>query len=319
MTTGERALEDILWLGEPACHDRTVVGGKAANLSRLAATHRVPPGFCLAAPVFDRARADGSEPSALPPAVRDELAVAYGELAGRCSVSAPGVAVRSSAVDEDGAGASFAGQHESYLNVVGPDAVAGAALRCWESACTWRALEYRRRQDLIPERVRLAVLVQQLVAADVSAVVFSANPVNGSREAVVIEAGWGLGESIVGGTVTPDTYVVRKEDLAVVSRSTAEKRRMTVPVRGGTREVETPRFLRTRPALDEEQAVEMARLSLDLEREMGFPVDVECAYEDGRLYLLQCRPVTALDDLRDVQTNLLKREENDSDYNERTP
>jgi phosphoenolpyruvate synthase/pyruvate phosphate dikinase len=300
VTTCERAPGDILWLGEPACHDRTVVGRKAANLSRLTATHRVPPGFCLAAPVFDRARTGGSEPSALSPALCNELAAAYEELAGRCGVSAPGVAVRSSAVEEDGAGASFAGQHESYLNVVGPDAVAGAVRRCWESACSSRAVEYRRRQGLTPESVRLAVLVQQLVAADVSTVVFSANPVSGSREEVVIEADWGLGESIVGGTVTPDTYVVGKENLAVVSRSIAEKRRMTVPVRGGTREVETPRFLHTRPALDEQQAVEMARLAMDLEREKGFPVDVECAYEGGRLYLLQCRPVTALDDLRDV-------------------
>lgn len=301
--TGERAIGDILWLGEPACHDGTVVGGKAANLSQLAAGYRVPPGFCLAAPVFDRARANDSEPSALPPAVRDELAVAYGELAGRCGVSALGVAVRSSAADEDGAGASFAGQHESYLNVVGPDAVAGAVRRCWESAYTSRAVEYRRRQDLVLESVRLAVLVQQLVAADVSAVVFSANPVSGSRQEVVIEACWGLGESIVGGTVTPDTYVVRKEDLTVVSQTISEKTRMTVPVRGGTREVETPMFLRTRPALDEEQAVEMARLAMDLEREMGCPVDVECAYEDGLLYLLQCRPVTALGGLRDRTVN----------------
>ena len=319
MTTGERAPGDILWLGEPACHDRTVVGGKAANLSRLTATHRVPPGFCLAAPVFDRARADGSEPSALSPALRNELAAAYEELAGRCGVSAPGVAVRSSAVEEDGAGASFAGQHESYLNVVGSDAIAGAVRHCWKSAYTSRAVEYRRRQGLTPESVRLAVLVQQLVAADVSAVVFSANPVSGSREEVVIEAGWGLGESIVGGTVIPDTYVVRKEDLAVVSRSIAEKRRMTVPVPGGTREAETPRFLRTRPALDEEQAVEMARLARALEEEMGWPVDVECSYEDGRLYLLQCRPVTALDGLRDISTGQLKREENDNDDHDRTP
>lgn len=303
MTTGESTLGDIFWLGESACHDRAVAGGKAANLSRLAADHRVPPGFCLAAPVFDRARTDGSEPSALSPAVRGELAVAYGELAERCGASAPAVAVRSSAVDEDGAGASFAGQHESYLGVVGPDAVAGAVRRCWESVYTSRALEYRRRQGLTPKSVRLAVLVQQLVAADVSAVVFSANPVSGSREEVVIEAGWGLGESIVGGTVIPDTYVVRKEDLAVVSQTISEKTRMTVPVRGGTREVETPRFLRTRPALDEEQAAEMARLALDLEREMGWPVDVECAYEDERLYLLQCRPVTALGGLRDRTAN----------------
>jgi len=319
MTTGERTFTNILWLGEPACHDRMVAGGKAANLSRLTATHRVPLGFCLAAPVFDRARTDGSEPSTLPPALRDDLAAAYAELAGRCGVSAPGVAVRSSAVEEDGAGTSFAGQHESYLNVVGPEAVAGAVRRCWESAYTSRAVEYRRRQDLALESVRLAVLVQRLVVADVSAVVFSANPVNGSREDVVIEAGWGLGESIVGGTATPDTYLVRKEDLAVVSRRIAEKCRMTVPVRGGTREVETPWFLRTRPALDEEQAAEMARLARTLEQEMGWPVDVECAYKDGRLYLLQCRPVTALDGLRDVQTNSLKREENDNDDHERTP
>ena len=298
MTTGESALGDILWLGEPACHERAVVGGKAANLSRLAVGHRVPPGFCLTTAAFDRAQTNDSNPSALPPALRDGLAAAYWELAERCGVSAPCVAVRSSSVDEDGGSASFAGQHESYLNVVGLDAVAGAVRRCWESACTSRAVEYRRRQGLALESVRLAVLVQRLVAADVSAVVFSANPVTGSREEVVIEAGWGLGESIVGGTITPDTYVVRKEDLAVVSQTISEKTRMTVPVRGGTREVETPRFLRARPALDEVQTVEMVRLAMDLEREMGCPVDVECAYEDGRLYLLQCRPVTALDGLR---------------------
>lgn len=303
MTTGERTFTNILWLGESACHDRTVVGGKAANLSRLAATHRIPPGFCLTTAAFDRARTNGPNPFKLPSALRDELAAAYSELAGR-----------SSAVDEDGVAASFAGQHESYLNVVGPEAVAGAVQSCWESAYTSRAVEYRRRQDLVLESVRLAVLVQQLVVADVSAVVFSANPVSGSRDEVVIDAGWGLGESIVGGTVTPDAYVVRKEDLAVISRRIAEKRRMTVPVPGGTREVETPRFLRTRPALDEVQAVEMARLAMNMEREMGCPVDVECAYEDGRLYLLQCRPITALDGLRDIATNPLKREENDNDH-----
>lgn len=294
MTTDERTSATILWLGEPACHDRAVAGGKAANLSRLAATHRVPPGFCIPALVFERAQLGGSETPALPLALSEELAVAYAELSEQCDASALAVAVRSSAVDEDGAAASFAGQHESYLNVVGPDAVAGAVGRCWESACTSRALEYRRRQGLDFEGVRLAVLVQQLVAADVSAVVFSANPVNGSREEIVIEAGWGLGESLVGGTVTPDTYVVRKEGLAVVSQMISEKTRMTVPVPGGAREVETPRFLRTRPALDEEQAVEMVRLALALEMEMGCPVDVECAYENGSLHLLQCRPVTAL-------------------------
>ncbi len=209
------------------------------------------------------------------------------------------MAVRSSAVDEDGALASFAGQHESYLNVVGAGAIAEAVARCWASARTERAVEYRRRQGLALEDARLAVLVQRLVPADVSAVVFSADPVTGDRGVVVINASWGLGESIVGGTVTPDTYMVRKEDLALLECRISDKRRMTVAVSGGTREVQAPDFLRDMPSLEEDQAVEVARLALSLEAEMGWPVDVECAYAGGRLYLLQCRPVTTLDSSRD--------------------
>jgi pyruvate,water dikinase len=123
---------------------------------------------------------------------------------------------------------------------------------------------------------------------------FSANPVTGNRDEVMINASWGLGESIVGGTVTPDTYVVRKADMAAVSRHIAEKRRMTVMVSDGTREVEVPRFLRMQPTLTQEQVVEMAHLGMALERRMGHPVDVESAYHARKLYLLQCRPITTL-------------------------
>jgi pyruvate,water dikinase len=203
-------------------------------------------------------------------------------------------AVRSSAVDEDGAVASFAGQHESYLNVAGPEAIVQAIARCWQSARSERALDYRRQQGLSLERLRLAVLVQQLVAADVSAVAFSANPVTGDREEVLINASWGLGESIVGGTVTPDSFVVRKSDLAVTSRSIAGKDRMTVPVPGGTREVNVPRFLRLEACLAEEQLMEAAQLARALEATLGYPVDLECAYASGELYPLQCRPITTL-------------------------
>ncbi|MEK7787869.1 MAG: PEP/pyruvate-binding domain-containing protein, partial [Chloroflexota bacterium] len=157
-----------------------------------------------------------------------------------------------------------------------------------------RALDYRRQQGLAVERVRLAVLVQQLVASDVSAVVFSANPVTGNRDEVLINASWGLGESIVGGTVTPDTFVVRKSDLAVTNRVIADKQRMTVSTPGGTREVDVPRFLRQQAAISDEQTVEMTQLSLTLETTMGYPVDIECAYANGELYLLQCRPITTL-------------------------
>jgi len=203
-------------------------------------------------------------------------------------------AVRSSAVDEDGAGASFAGQHETYLNIVGADAILQAVTRCWESARSERALEYRRQQGLSVERVQLAVLVQQLIASDVSAVVFSANPVTGNRDEVMINASWGLGESIVGGTVTPDTFIIRKSDLAVVDCQIAEKQRMTVSIPGGTQEVDVPRFLRNEASLSAEQEVAIAQLAMSLELTMGHAVDVECAYAGGQLYLLQCRPITTL-------------------------
>jgi pyruvate,water dikinase len=187
-------------------------------------------------------------------------------------------AVRSSAVDEDGAKASFAGQHETYLNIVGADAIIQAVTKCWESAHSDHALEYRRIQGLSVERPQIAVLVQQLVAADVAAVVFSANPITGNRDEVMINASWGLGESIVGGTVTPDTFIVRKSDLAITGRTLADKQHMTVSTPGGTHEVEVPRFLRAQASLSDEQVLEMAKLDLTLEATMEHPVDVECAY-----------------------------------------
>jgi pyruvate, water dikinase len=296
----ETVTPSVAWLGRGECHDCALLGGKASNLCHLAAEHRVPPGFCLTADAYDHALTTGlasdedSAPTSLPPELFEELVRAYRELGDRCGLDAPSVAVRSSALDEDGAGASFAGQHETYLNIVGVAAVAEAVARCWASVRSPRALEYRRRQGLPLDGVRIAVLVQQLIPADVSSVVFSANPVTGSRDEVVINASWGLGESIVGGTVTPDTYVVRKADMAVASRQIAEKRQMTVSVPGGTREVDVPRFLRSQPTLRDDQAVEMARLGVTLEGRMGHPVDMECAHHGGRLYLLQCRPVTTL-------------------------
>ncbi|MFO7169166.1 MAG: PEP/pyruvate-binding domain-containing protein [Chloroflexota bacterium] len=284
----------LLWLGHSDAHDSKLVGGKAANLSRLAGDHPVPPGFCLTTAAFEAAHEGSAAVPRLPRAIFDQIGRAYRTLALQTGVRDPSVAVRSSAVDEDGAEDSFAGQHETYLNVSGLAAVTAAVLRCWESAHTPRALAYRRQRGLSAERVRLAVLIQVQVASDVSAVVFSANPLTGRRDEVVINASWGLGESIVGGSVTPDTYTVRRADLAVAGRVIGAKQRMTIATAGGTREVDVPRLLQTQPALSDAQAAEMARLAVSLESRMGWPVDVECAYQGGRLYLLQCRPITTL-------------------------
>ena len=285
---------EVLWLGQPECHDIAVVGAKAANLSRFAASYTVPPGFCL--PATDdgwKERVSAASPS-LPPALCGSLTEAYRRLSGLCQTVDVSVAVRSSALDEDGSAASFAGQHDTYLNVVGAEPVVTAIARCCASVNNAHAIEYRRRQGISEDNAKIAVLVQQMVPADVSAVVFGANPVTGSRDEVVVNVSWGLGESVVGGTVTPDSYVVRKEDAGIVSRSVAEKLRMTVAVPGGTNEVNVPRMLRTQPAASDEQVAEMARLALELEKAVGWPVDVECAFHGQELYLLQCRPVTTL-------------------------
>jgi pyruvate,water dikinase len=247
--------------------------------------HRVPDGFSLPVTVMDEAH---------PLDLRNEITAAISDLMACHSLPDFIAAVRSSAAEEDGATASFAGQHDTHLNIVGADAILQAVTRCWESAHSEHALEYRRKRGLSVERLQIAVLVQQLVASDVSAVVFSANPVTGNREEVVINASWGLGESVVGGTVRPDTFIVRKSDLAIINRVIADKQCMTIAVPGGTREVDVPRFLRNTTSLNHEQVVEMAKLALTLEVTMEHPVDVECAYAGGELYLLQCRPITTL-------------------------
>jgi len=272
----------IVWLGQPDCHDPARVGGKAANLSRLAATYPVPPGFCLTATSAQH------HPRQIYAAAIDE---AYAQLARLAGMSEPRVAVRSSAVDEDGARASFAGQHETFLNVCGPTAIRDAVMRCFHSALAPRAMAYRRQNGLSTDHIRLAVLVQHLVNADTSAVIFSANPMTCSRDEVVITANWGLGESIVGGTVTPDTFLVRG---ATVEARPSDKERMTVAVDSGVREVPVPRLLRRQPTLTDAQAREMADLARSLEATTGYPVDVECAWKASRLYLLQCRPITTL-------------------------
>jgi phosphoenolpyruvate synthase/pyruvate phosphate dikinase len=291
---------NILWLGDMRCGDPAVSGGKAARLSRHAVSQRVPPGFCLTASALEREghgaslrRTDKQEVPLSRP-LRDDLGRAYRRLGELCGQTDPNVAVRSSALEEDGATASFAGQFETYLNVNGIDAVADAVVRCRRSAGGARVQEYRLRRGLPPSDGRLAVLIQQLIVADISAVLFSANPIRGSREELIVTATWGLGESLVGGAVTPDTYVVRKADLVVLSRQVAQKRRMTVAVPGGIEDREVPHFLQHQATLDDDLLRALARLALTLEADQGAPVDVECALRAGQVFLLQCRPVTGL-------------------------
>ena len=284
----------ILWLGDEDCHDVQRVGGKAANLSRLAAGYRVPAGFCLTPDLY-REWLDGpKQDMTLPQELRDIVSREYQEMTARCGIVDPAVAVRSSALDEDGQGVSFAGQYDTYLNIQGPGAISDAIVKCWDSVGGGRMAAYRKEHNLPAESLGVAVLVQQLIPAEVSGVVFSANPISGNRDEVMINATWGLGESLVSGKVTPDTLLVQKSDLKIKDSQIGEKGLMTVLTEGGTEEVRVPRAQRQAPALDDEKTGEIAKLAIGLEEEMGWPVDLEFAYYANDLYLLQCRPITTL-------------------------
>ena len=297
------------------------VGGKGASLARMvAAGLPVPPGFHITTEAYRRfvdenhlgegiqsaaAQAQVNDPATLdrasaqiqslfaqgtiPGDIAGLIRQSYGEL----GADAP-VAVRSSATAEDLPDMSFAGQLETYLNVRGGDEVIHAVKRCWASLWTGRAIGYRQRQGIRPEDVSMAVVVQQLVAADAAGVLFTANPVTGARDELMINAAWGLGEAIVSGRVTPDTIVINKQTGTIASQEIASKDVMTVRLNLGTREEPVPAGKRKQSALAPERAAELGRLGVKIEQLYGQPMDIEWAMCDGRIFILQARPVTAL-------------------------
>ncbi len=230
--------------------------------------------------------AQGAPPAPIADAVRQ----AYAAL----GTGHAAVAVRSSATAEDLPGMSFAGQQETYLNIQGEARVLEAVKRCWASLWTARAIGYRARHGIPPESVALAVVVQELVPAEAAGVLFTANPLTGARDTVVLNAAWGLGEAVVGGQVTPDTYVVDKASSRLVEQQVHDKAVMTVRTPEGTREEAVPEERRTKAVLSPEQATELARLGVRIEDLYAQPMDVEWALQDGHFFILQARPITGL-------------------------
>jgi len=303
-----------------------LVGGKGASLARLAiAGLPVPLGFHITTNAYRRfidenhladailsaarqARADS--PATLdnasaqiqplltqgtfPNNIADLIRKWYAEL----GTDDPPVAVRSSATAEDLPEMSFAGQQETYLNVKGGDHVLEAVKRCWASLWTARAIGYRARQNIPSEDVALAVVVQQLVPADAAGILFTANPVTGERDQMVINAALGLGEAIVGGHVTPDTFIVNKQTGALDSQEIADKEVMTVRLPEGTREESMPSEKRRQSTLNPNQAIELSQLGMRIEQLYGQPMDIEWAMQAGQFFILQARPITALPEPR---------------------
>jgi len=285
------------------------VGGKAGNLGVLTrAGFPVPPGFCLTTEAYRRATAhagleellDGPDlaeraraavlGAPLPPQIADAVTTAYAELGDDVPV-----AVRSSATAEDLPFASFAGQQDTYLNVVGPDAVLDAVRRCWASLWTDRAVVYRATNDIDNRTVHLAVVVQRMVDSAVAGVLFTANPVTGHRRQAVIDASPGLGEAVVSGAVNPDHFVVDTTSGTILDRRLGDKKLTIRSLPGGGTEHVELESDSDAACITDEQVIALARLGDQVEQHYGTPQDTEWAIDsDGKLWLTQARPITTL-------------------------
>lgn len=204
------------------------------------------------------------------------------------------VAVRSSATAEDGKEHAWAGQLESYLNIT-KDGLLEKVKHCWASLFTPRAIFYRFEKGLHTTKISVAVVVQKMVNSEVSGIAFSVHPVTEDYNQLIIEAGFGLGEAIVSGSVTPDSYVVEKEPRKIIDINVSTQERALYRVEGGGNEwkdIAEPKA--SSQVLNEADILELSGIILNIEKHYGFPCDIEWAYEGGKFYVVQSRPITTL-------------------------
>jgi len=313
----------VLDLAAAASEPVDRIGGKAAGLARLVALgHAVPAGFVVTtdahrdwmracgveAQVAELAAVDGDFSAqvaaseaidallARAPLEDEDIDAAYRLVGDGADIP---VAIRSSATAEDLGGASFAGQQETYLSVVGPDAVRRDIVRCWASLYSPQAIEYRRRLAIPSGGIAMAVVVQRLVPAEAAGVLFTIDPLTGDPSQITIEATFGLGVPIVGGEITPDRYGVDKVTFELRARTIARKgfADRFDPATGGIRRTELDAATGSAPCLSDEEVVALATLGKRIEQAFGRPMDVEWAIGPGvdgprQVHLLQARPET---------------------------
>jgi pyruvate, water dikinase len=266
-------------LEELRAQDADRFGGKSASLGELLhAGIPVPPGFAIGT--------DAGED--LTDTLRRDIAMRYEGL----GTDAP-VAVRSSALGEDSAEATFAGQQDTYLWVRGIDAVCDAVTKCWASLYNPEAVAYRERFKI--DNPAMGVTIQLMVDAAVSGVMFTCNPVSGDRSTIAINASWGLGLAVVGGEVTPDDYLVSKVTGEILKQTVSDKAVQYVPGDDGAQRVDVDDDRREEPCLDDDAVKTLVAVGKRVEKHFGAPQDIEWAFDhDGELFVLQSRPVTGL-------------------------
>lgn len=315
----------IVWLNEICGKDILTAGGKAANLGEMVrAGFPVPLGFCVTTDAYKQHFKLSSlwlgiqkllnsippedvvlleevagkirrtvEETPMPEQVKIEIQKAYAKLIKQGYTL---VAVRSSATAEDLPEASFAGQQETYLSVFGEEDVLKYVKKCWASLWTARSIAYRNRNGFYHENVALAVVVQGMVEAEKSGVLFTINPLSGEKNEMLVNASYGLGESIVSGRVTPDNYRISKKTgkLVLEQQMGSKEIQIRTAKEGLTLEEGVTESKRNRFCLEQHELKQLSELGMKVEEHYKAPQDIEWAFAGGKLYLLQTRPVTAM-------------------------
>ncbi|MGQ9624041.1 MAG: phosphoenolpyruvate synthase [Candidatus Bathycorpusculaceae bacterium] len=323
----------IIWFENLRKTDVPIVGGKNANLGEMSSAGiPVPPGFAItaysykkfieetgiAAKIYEIIKENVNNPNdpaqyeiaskkirqliestPMPKEIADAIKSAYEELSKRVGAKHVYVAVRSSATAEDLADASFAGQQETYLNVMGADELLDKTVKCWSSLFTPRAIFYRNEKGFAHEKVLISVGVQKMVNSKAAGVMFTINPVTGDHDQIVIEGNYGLGESVVSGTVTPDDFIVDKRTMKIIEKKISKKTVQYVrdPKTGKTVHLEVPTGKQEQPCLSDEEVLKLAELAVRIEKHYGVAQDIEWAIDSdvpfpNNVFIVQSRPET---------------------------
>lgn len=301
--------------------DVDLAGGKGASLGEMTrAGMPVPPGFVVLAESFEKfldeteifgdieavlkkvnhkdlnsvnkASAEIQNiilSESMPEDIEKQIQDGYRKLGGAPTL----VAVRSSATAEDSKVASWAGELETYLNVTDKNLIASVE-KCWASLFTPRAIFYRFEKKLHKQKISVAVVVQKMVQSEVSGICFTVHPVTKDKNQMVIEAGFGLGEAIVGGMITPDTYVVRRNDFTLADVNISEQKFLITRSPKGNINQKLPKKQGGSQKLANPKIRDLAKICLKIEKHYGRPQDIEWALEKGKFYILQSRPITTL-------------------------
>lgn len=328
----KKQIQTIYWFKELSKESTPIAGGKGANLGEMtSAGFPVPPGFVVSADAYFEflktnnlydviARYTGNLDvrdnlalnaagsairqailqARMPQDLEADMTRAYNRL---CGVDLPAesqevyVAVRSSATSEDGAEASFAGQNETYLNVKGSSALSQAVKKCWASLFGARSIYYRQEQGFDHLKNGMSVVVQEMVQSERSGVMFSVDPVTRDRTKIIIEAGLGLGEAVVSGSISPDYFEVSKQTMQITRKRLSKQEKMITRVGESNQWVEVPEELQEAQKITDQQAIGLADYAMKMEEHYGKPQDMEWAINsNGDLMIVQTRPVTTLND-----------------------